>query len=369
MPRGENIYKRKDGRWEGRFPKSRKKDGSIYYGYVYARSYRSVKEQLLEKKSQYRSTMHQPSVTFKGSFGDWADQWLNIWMIDQIKESTYASYQHKLTQHIIPVIGKVSLELLNVSHINKLVGDLKKKLAPSSIQVVFRVLKSCLKMAKDKGYIFLNPTDNVSLPRTIKKQVPALTRREHQMLLKESKQTIQGLPVLIALETGMRIGEISALQWSDVDFEQKTIKVNRTKQRIATSKVTLIGKTKLVETTPKTIKALRIIPLTEELFNALLKAKTQSKSLYVVETKGTGTEPRTISYRLEKMKTKLGLSGFGFHSLRHTFATRCVEIGINIATISALLGHASIKMTLDTYTSSFLESQQAAIAQFSRQNF
>ncbi|MGX7150771.1 tyrosine-type recombinase/integrase [Enterococcus ureasiticus] len=364
MARGENIYKRKDGRWEGRYPKARKADGSIYYGYIYGRSYRSVREQILEKKvlhSLENSTFQQK---FQGTFGTWAIIWLNQLMKDNIKESTYSSYQNKLSLHILPVIGNTSLHRVDKKQLEQLVDQLKDKLSPASIHITFRLVKSCLKAARDRGYLYINPAEQVSLPKIQKEQVPALNRQQHTKILKESKKSIKGLPVVLALETGMRIGEISALRWEDVDFEQEMIHVRRTKQRIFdfASDAT---KTKLIETAPKTKRAKRAIPMTPCLKEQLICAKSQAISSYVVESHGKSIEPRTISYRFERIRTKVGILNVGFHALRHTFATRCVELGISINTISALLGHASIKMTLDTYTYSFLEDQRQAMDKLS----
>lgn len=368
MSRGENIYKRKDGRWEGRYPKGRKEDGTLKYGYLYSYSYRELRHELVEKKAEYSRFINQQSKGFSGSFGQWANQWLSGWMIDQLKESTYSSYQNKLVQHVFPCIGEIPLQQLSCVQLEELVAGMQKKLAPSSIQIVFRIVKSCLKTAKDKGLIYINPADGVRLPKSQKKQVPALNKMQHKMVLDESKKDPKLLPILIAVETGLRIGEISALKWSDIDFEKKLLHVSKTKQRI-TSSSDIDNKTKIIETTPKTLKAYRSIPLTNTLFLALSEAKEISNCQHVVEVNGRGIEPRTISYRFAKLKDKLGLIGFVFHSLRHTFATRCVELGINIATISALLGHSSTKMTLDIYTSSFIEDQKNAMDQYSAMSF
>ncbi|MGX7149862.1 tyrosine-type recombinase/integrase [Enterococcus ureasiticus] len=364
MARGENIYKRKDGRWEGRYPKARKADGSIYYGYIYGRSYRTVREQLLEKRLFHSLEQRSYQERFQGTFETWSIIWLNQLMKENIKESTYSSYQNKLSLHILPIIGKTPLHRVDKKQLERLVDQLKDKLSPASIHIVFRLVKSCLKGARDRGYLYTNPAEDISLPKVQKEQVPALNRQQHTKILKESKKTIHGLPIVIALETGMRIGEISALRWEDVDFEQQVIHVRRTKQRIF-DYVNKSSKTKLIETAPKTQRGKRIIPMTPCLNEQLIQAKSQATSSYVVEYHGKSIEPRTISYRFERIKAKVGIVNVGFHALRHTFATRCVELGISISTVSALLGHASIKMTLDTYTYSFLEDQRQAMSKFS----
>ncbi|WP_086314064.1 hypothetical protein A5821_001634 [Enterococcus sp. 7F3_DIV0205] len=361
MAKGENIYKRKDGRWEGRYPKARKNDGSIHYGYIYGRSYRAVKEKMLEKKAQVTAFYTNSTKEFQGTFGNWADLWLTEIMAHKIKESTYASYSNKLQIHILPYLEKYPLKKITTQMIDQLVKKLTQSLATSSVHIIFRIVKSCFEAAKKRGYIYLNPCEYTTLPKSTKQKVLALTRAQQKAVEAECVKDEKGLPILLALETGMRIGEICGLKWSDINFESSLLSVERTKQRVYLPN--LVGqRSKLVETVPKTVNSTRIIPLTEKLKKTLLYWKDQTLSEYVVSSENRSIEPRTVSYRFEKIKRKLGLVHVPFHALRHTFATRCVELGVNIAALSSLLGHSSIKLTLDTYTNSFLEEQRAAIA-------
>ncbi|WP_086315354.1 hypothetical protein A5821_002834 [Enterococcus sp. 7F3_DIV0205] len=365
MIKGENIYKRKDGRWEGRYPKARKADGSIYYGYIYARSYRTVKEQMIEKKAQAIVSYEGHSKEFQGTFGHWAHLWLTEIMAKKIKESTYASYNNKLQLHILPFLESYPLKKITSLTINQFVQSLAKSLGSSSIKIVFRIVKSCFEAAKERGFIYLNPCENTALPKNSKKNIQALTRAQQKAVEAESLMDEKGLPILLALETGMRIGEICALKWTDIDFESSLLRVERTKQRICLPNSTTGQRSKIVETAPKTANSTRVIPLTTKIKKVLLYWKSHSSAEYVVTSDNRSIEPRTVSYRFEKIKQKLGLFNMPFHALRHTFATRCVELGVNIAAISSLLGHSSIKLTLDTYTNSFLEEQRAAIKKLS----
>lgn len=360
LAKGENIYKRKDGRWEGRYPKGRKADGSIHYGYIYARSYRAVKEQLIDKKAQRVQKCVGAVKEFYGTFGEWSNIWLADIMAPTIKESTYASYSSKLQLYVLPWLEKRSLKKITSLDIDKLVKRLSESLAASSVHIVFRIVKSCFEAARERGYIYMNPCERTSLPRINKPKVQALSRSQQKAVEAESMKSIKGLPILLALETGMRIGEICALKWEDIDFETAVLNVRRTKQRITLPSSTE-QRTKVIETTPKTDNAIRSIPLSAKIKKALLHWMKQATSEYVVTSNRHSIEPRTVSYRFERIKHKLGLDKVSFHALRHTFATRCVELGVNIAAVSSLLGHSSIKLTLDTYTNSFLEEQRAAI--------
>lgn len=141
----------------------------------------------------------------------------------------------------------------------------------------------------------------------------------------------------MALQTGLRIGEICGLKWEDIDFENNTLSVNRTMLRIQTEDK--VGKkTEIVEVSPKSNNSQRKIPITKSLKNKLIELQRTSTSDYVISNKSKAVEPRTIAYRFQIIRKKIGLEKFSFHSLRHTFATRCLEAGGNIATISSLLG-------------------------------
>jgi integrase len=364
VARGENIYKRKDGRWEGRYPKGRKADGRIHYGYIYGYSYRIVKERLIEKKAEQIKLPSLSIRQFQGVFAQWVNYWLAEIMRSKIKESTYASYTNKFQLYILPLLGKLSLERITAADIEQVISVQQQKLSINSIHIIFGLMNSCFEAAKERNYISINPCRQVHLPKKEKRKVQALTRAQQALIEKESMKTSKGLPIILALETGMRIGEICALKWNDIDFERSVLEVKKTKQRIAVP-FHPTNRTKIVETAPKTITAARIIPLSKKIKALLLRVQAQAVTPYVVESNGHDVEPRTVSYRFEQIKNAVGLKTVTFHALRHTFATRCVEAGANIAAISSLLGHSSIKLTLDTYTSSFIEEQRAVIEKFS----
>jgi len=197
----------------------------------------------------------------------------------------------------------------------------------------------------------------VVLPKVKKAKVQALSTTDQEKLLKETTTNKKYFSISLALQTGLRIGEICGLKWSDIDFENKTLWVNRTLLRVQSSGKTE-KKTEVVEMTPKSTNSQRRIPMTETLYAYLLDLKQHSISEYVISNKDKALEPRTIAYRFQMIRKKIGLEHFSFHSLRHTFATRCLEAGGNIATISSLLGHSSIKMTLDCYTNSFFSEER-----------
>ena len=162
-----------------------------------------------------------------------------------------------------------------------------------------------------------------------------------EVAVKEKKG--YGIPTLLALYSGMRIGEIAALKWTDIDFESNLIVVNDTYQRIPT--IALNRRTQLVLTDSKTEASVRMIPMSRTLKKLLLSHRKKSKGTFVFSTNGQPCEPRLLTYHFHRIRQKAELPAVHFHQLRHTFATRCLEVNRDIPSVSALLGHASTQMT------------------------
>ncbi|WP_170924738.1 tyrosine-type recombinase/integrase [Candidatus Enterococcus clewellii] len=356
--RGENIYKRKDGRWEGRYIQGRKLDGKICYGYVYARSYKEVRQKLIEQKISLK--MNDPAqVDFEGTVTIWIDYWLDE-ISDTVKVSTYSSYKNKLERYVKPYIGHLPLRKLSSYQINQMIKEQSNLLAPSSIRTVYQIVKSCLKEAEKRHFIGSYLFEDIQLPKVIKQRIRTLSLKERQLVTKLAKQDIHGFPIILSLETGLRIGEISGLKWQDIDFELETLTVSRTLQRLQTFS-TEGKKTTLLEGSPKTQMSRRELPLSKKMIENLKKMKQGSTSEYVIAIQGKPMEPRTITNHFKRIVAGTTLASISFHSLRHSFATRCLECGISAATISSLLGHTSVKLTLDIYTNATLSEERRAV--------
>lgn len=362
MRKGENIYLRKDGRWEGRYPKGRKNDGRIKYGYIYGKSYTEVKKKLYPKKIYYQSLQQVHGISVE-SFEDWTAEWLSE-VQEDVKPSTFASYYYKITKYILPVLKDVPLNELSTDNGKKLLRELQSKLTRSTIQVVFRILNKCLNHAKKCGKILSNPFSELKLPKSKSKKVRALTLSEQKrvMTAAANEKKGYGIPTLLALHSGLRIGEIAALKWSDIDFESNLIHVNQTYQRIATLEET--RKTQLILTDSKTEASERVVPIGPTLKKLLLEHKKRSlNNLFVFSTNGQPCEPRLLTYHFHRIRAKANLTTIHFHQLRHTFATRCLEANKDVSSVSALLGHASTQMTLDTYVDAMMEQRYHVITE------
>lgn len=358
--KGENIYKRKDGRWEGRYRKSRNEQGRLLYGYVYGRKYTEVKLKLERLKLEYAFPI-QPQASFKGTINEWMTYWLNQLIVNKIKPSTYASYQQKIMQHIVPVLGTRPLTTLNNQDLDHFLVQLTDKgLSNTTIHTIFTILNAALSKAVTERIIKENPCIYIVLPKMNHNEISVLTRGQQWKLEQVALKEETCSPVIIALYTGMRIGEISGLKWSDIDWVNRTIHVQRTIQRISTPNGPT--KTKLIVGTPKSKSSLRKIPIAKNLGDYLKEKKKQATNQFVIDAERGYAEPRLISFRFKRIVAQASMENIHFHALRHTFATRCIEQGIDVATVSKLLGHKSTKMTLDTYTGSLWETREQAMA-------
>ena len=189
-----------------------------------------------------------------------------------------------------------------------------------------------------------------------KKEIPILNQMERKKLemhlLNDTDETKLGM--LISLYMGLRIGEVCALSWEDIDFQEEILHVKHTVARVRTEDGEQ-AKTKLILDTPKTKTSMRDIPIPSILMQILLQIKKIAKSPYVISTKSDFVSPRTYEYRYHQVLKECGLNSVNYHTLRHSFATKCVEAGVDVKTLSEILGHADVTITLNTYVHSSMD--------------
>lgn len=357
--RGENIYKRKDRRWEGRYKNGFKPDGRTRYSSVYGATYSEVKVLLNTKRAEHKSTCLKCNF----SFGELSELWLES-IVHNVRESTYSNYSMKLEKHIIPYFGAIHYEKLTVKNFNDFIADkLSSGLSAGYVADICRVIKSITKFAHKKlGYA--DKAELLSLPKYEKKERKMLTAVQQNLLTNYLTDNISpsNLGVSISAVTGMRIGELCALKWSDIDLEKRIITVSRTMQRIKN----IDGKTatKIVITPPKSKTSAREIPVPDVLYSHL-KAMQCDDSCYVLTGKKIFAEPRTMQYRFKSVLKKAGVPQVNFHALRHMFATKCVDVGVDVKTLSEILGHSSVELTLNRYVHSSMDRKRNCMKLFS----
>lgn len=365
MPRhGENIYKRRDGRYEGRYVIGKTTSGRTKFGYVYGYQYTEVRNELLRKKIGRLPAAESVTACRRILLRDWLRQWLESEVLGSVKDSSYQTYFRQIQVHLISKIGHLWLSEVTPSVTRGLISRLESEgLACSTIKGIFRLLNAALHCAQEKGVISLNPCRRIRIqPGEIAEQ--RVLSRSEQEKLRKAAMIQEDLPTLLSLYTGMRLGEVCALKWSDIDWEKKTITVRRTVQRTAALESGAGKRTMLMIGTPKSKRSHRILPVPDFLLAMLQKASLAAVSTeaYVFGKTGHAAEPRTIQRRFQRQMRELGLTRVHFHTLRHSFATRLMELGVDIQTISTLLGHQSAKTTLDFYGHSLSERQIYAAA-------
>lgn len=357
--KGENIYKRKDGRWEGRYKNGFKPNGKTKYSSVYGYSYSEVKGILSKKRSEQRSSAIKCGFTF----GELAYLWLES-VKNKVKESTFSNYYMKLQKHIIPLFGEMKYEKLTVKILNDFIDKkINSGLSSRYVSDMCRQIKSITKFARIRlGYS--DKAELLSLPKFDKKKYEFFNKYQQDMLISYLTGNISpsNIGIIIALTTGIRIGELCALKWADIDLEQRIITVSKTLQRIKNTSGK--GATKIIITPPKSKTSERQIPIPEIIF-PLLNSVKMDGDCYILTGKKLFIEPRTLQYRFKSILKKSGLPSINFHSLRHMFATNCITVGIDVKTLSEILGHSSVEITLNKYVHSSIERKRECMNMFS----
>ena len=279
-----------------------------------------------------------------------------------VKKSTFAAYSLIVETHLQPAFGNLTAVTENDVQdfvLQKLNGGLSQK----TIKDMLIVLRMILKFGAKKNYCVYAPID-VIFPTDRERQeleVLSIANQKKIMRFVEENFTFRNLGIFICLSTGIRIGEICALTWDDIDTENGVIHIRKTIQRIYV-KENGIKKTELLIDTPKTATSMRDIPMIKDLYEILKPLKkVVNNDYFVLTNEATPTEPRTYRNYYKKLLDKLGIPPIKFHGLRHSFATRCIESKCDYKTVSVILGHSNISTTLNLYVHPNYEQKKKCI--------
>ena len=356
MPRhGENIFKRKDNRWEGRYISHYDNNGRSVYKSVYAKSYADVKRKLELAKNQNVLIISDQNIrTFKDLLYHWMD-----FNHGKNKKTTQEKYEYMIQKHIIPSLGGVAIHKINVYLINKFIDEKLSNLSKSYVRTMAIIIKSTIELAEKEHLIHI-PNFDITIPAADKLELPIIEPFEQKRLeiYLLSNMNCTDLGIYISLYSGLRLGEICALKWENIDFKNRIIKVKSTIVRV---KNTDNNGTHLEEGKPKTGASNRYVPMNDALFDVLKQLNENKISQYVISKTDRFISTRTLEYRFHKILEKLNIPKYKFHSLRHTFATNCVTCGVDVKTLSELLGHSNSSITLNTYVHSSMELKKLQI--------
>ncbi len=361
--RGENIYKRKDGRWEGRIPKAGGK-----YQYFYAKTYKEVKEKI-KRFHEDKEIFEKKKLSEKPP--ELFNEWLEGSLSRQIKPSTYESYYNCMHNYVFPFFQRESTKEITVDSVKEFVKTIRLDagIAETSKRKVLTIFKIALKEILKNSSIRQEVLNLVTLPKTEEKEVQIFTLKEQQLIEQIAMRCKdkRAIGIVVCFNTGIRLGELCGLKWSDIDLEAGTISIKRTVSRVKTFH-TEGCKTTLSIGTPKSRKSVRKIPIPDFLLKRINenKANCKNENHYIFSGKEVPIDPRSYQKLFKKILSEAGLEERKFHAIRHTFATRALELHVDIKTLSEILGHSSVSITLNIYAHSLMEHKKAAIDKFNR---
>ncbi len=293
----------------------------------------------------------------------WLIRWLDNYVKPTSKERTYTRYSEIVAGHIIPKLGEYEIQDLTPYILQCFVTDLTnhgnlktgKGLSPSTVNSIITVVQNSLRTSYTLGYAKEYIADKVKRPKVQEKRIECFSVNEQKKIekyvLESGKESLFG--ILLCLYTGLRLGELLALEWSDIDFSKQEINVNKSCHDSKTN-----GTFGRITEFPKTLSSIRIIPIPKQFMSILKKEKRKSRSIYVVSNGEKNMAFRSYQRAFDTVLRKLSLPHRGFHSLRHTFATRALECGMDVKTLSEILGHRSPTVTLNRYAHSLMEHKK-----------
>ncbi len=350
--RGNNegsIYQRKDGRWAASISLEGRKRKTFY-----GKTRKEVQEQLkVALRDQQQGTLAMGS---KQTVEQFLEYWLEEVHKEAIRLSSYVKYRALLDRYVFPAFGNVQLQKLTQQQVQTLYSRKSKDgLAPETVRGIHRMLHKALDDAVLWGQVPRNISDNVTLPRLVRHEIKPLNREQAQQLLSAAHEHRMEALLTIALATGMRRGEILGLHWKDIDFENRSVQVRHTVDRIGTFGIK--------ESEPKTSSSRRKIMLPDFVIESLKEHHTrqaearlkageawQENDLVFCNIYGGFWDPANLLTSFGKLLTDAGLPHMRFHDLRHSTATILFTMGVHPKVVQELLGHTNISLTMDTYS-------------------
>ena len=355
-PSGDGmVRKREDGRWEGRIVIGHKENGDPIFRYIYAETQKELTAKLRQNITAYQGV--DLTEECRMTLSEWLDRWLEQ-MVAILRPSTLEHYRSDMEHHVKPYLGQKKLTQITASDLRKLYDDLKKQgrvhprpgqsrgLSTTTIHGIHTTLHHALKSAVDQRLLPHNPADHVEPPKVVHKSMTILNEEQLDTFLAAVEQDpIWKNFFYTELTTGLRLGEICGLMWSDFDAKKGTLSVNRTIHKEKGGR--------LVTGDTKTYAGTRTIVLPDSTAELLRGRKKNSYSVWIFPNPlkpEAPMNPSTAYRQLKAILTENSLPDLRFHDLRHTFATHALANGVDAKTLSGILGHTKASFTVDTYT-------------------
>ena len=360
-----NIRKRKDGRWEGRYTAGRDPvSGKQIFKNVLGKTQAEVKEKL--QKALAQAGKIDFTKTGKYTVTMWMNEWFENVAKIKVRPSSHQTYRGYIDHHITPNIGNIPLEKLTTMDLQKLYRKLLNKgrvdrveakqqpkgLSAKTVRNINQVISSAMDFAVAQKIIPENPCKAVALPKVEHREMQTIPAEQLQAFLQEAKATGVYEMYYIALATGLRRGELLGLKWTDIDWKNGIIKVRRQVARVDGQ---------IVEAPLKTKNSYRAVTISQQAIEVLKQQKEKTNDQYVFPSPNGGPiSPDSVNNMLKRVLARAGIPKVRFHDLRHTFATIALQNGVDIKTVSGILGHFSAGFTLDTYAHVTTAAQKEA---------
>ena len=375
-----SIVKRTDGRYMARYTL----DGKRYA--IYGSSHEEVRVQLTEVLGNIDKGTHIAPSGYTVS--QWLREWLFTYALPTVKQSTYISYESYVRLHLEPAFATTKLTSLSIELLQQFFNQKLKSLSVKSLRNIYNMLHACLDQAVINGHLLRNPIQGVKLPSATKKEISILSPVEQAALhsAASASPTLSAFGIIFTFSTGIRLGELIGLQWGDVDHFNHTIRIRRTVGRLQKidengnliSKTPGVPTTEIVARSPKSANARRTIPLFPQVWNDLMIYHDRQKEMLweqgvsitpttPIFSTPTGIvyEPRTYEDLFKRTLKAAGVQDINFHALRHTFATRALEAGMDIKVLSSILGHAQASTTLNLYAHALPDHKRQSMEKMS----
>ena len=361
-----NIRKRKDGRWEGRYTVGHDPEtGKAIIKNVLGKTQAEVKEKLKKAIEENVGIDYGRAKTY--TVGNWLEVWYENYAKIKMRPSTYLTYHGYIENHIKPQLGKISLNDLTTLHLQQFYKKLlaegrverieaqkqPKGLSAKTVRNIHQIISSALKLAVEQRLIARNPADGCALPKAEHKEMKTLTADQLSAFFREARDSGVYELYYLDLATGLRRGELLGLKWTDVDLDRGVRKSQRAISR---------QNGKVVEAPLKMKNAYRTLPLSADAINVLMQQRRKTGNSEWVFPSPTGgpMSPDSVLHMLHRVLKRAGLPKVRFHDLRHTFATMALQNGVDVKTVSSMLGHYSAGFTLDTYAHVTTDAQLKA---------